>query len=666
MRAFLATFLISLALFAGVAGAQPVTSSGQITGTHSSMWVSPGILADGGTAFDSPMSTLGLTSSSNTTFCTSSDRASAAGRNQLCMGATGTGGQLSLQNFGTTPPGSMKFVVNGTSFNFPLGAITTNSPLLPNVQATNYTIATSDCGGAVIETGANQTITLPSPSGFAGGCVISIVNGNTTQPQILSGFPSLPENICSTCLLPGLSIQIWNVNGTWTLLRTQPDPTTHVANAVSGANGCSPADRFGAVDSRAAIQCQITFLSTNFLGGLVYFPCGTYVVAATLNIPSGIVLQGENLNCTTIASILVGGVNSDITVLQFNTNTSLNGLREINIIASQSTTAAQNAIQVGNNSSTYFEHCQVTGGLFALSTNGVGGVTYHCGFSGAALAGGSLVTAGANAYIDTFFDGAAGFTNKYGVHILATFAGSTSGENHFVHTDMSGTWTTAAFAIDNIGSGQTHLTSIFGAILSGPAIIGTGAYTSFVGTWFGSTINSSSTTSIVGSESVSGIITTSGTGPFSCSGNIALACNAPATSTLQASAGNPAGTISSASRMVGVGSTCTITPNLNTRAVITIGGNVSNTVAGDGAQLNLYYGSGTAPANGAATTGTLTTASAALAVSAGNSLAVPFNLGSVVVTGLTPGTAYWFDLALAVITGGTASVTGVWCSAFEL
>ena len=661
MRAFLAVFVLSLALIAASFGAsaQSITSSGQITGTHLPMWVSPGILADGGTAFDSPISTIGVTTPSNTGICASSGRATAAGRNQLCMGATGNGGQISLQNYGTTPPGSMAFVVNGTSFNFPLGAITTNSPLLPNSQTTNYTIQTSDCGGAVVMTAANKTITLPSPSGFVGGCVIVVYNGNATSPQTLSGFPSPPPTsvplfpqMCFNCLAPGQSIQIWNANGVWNLLR--PQVTSPPMFNVELPNGnCAAAVGNGVADDTAAIQCQANYIQTNFGGGMLWFPASTYLVTSTITSPAAVIFQGSGQLSTTITSNF-----TDITIFNFPGTVSGAGLRDLNIVGSFSTSATQNLVIVGANAYVTISYCTIQGGLFAFQEGGVNNVIDHVSFSGKGALGGSMISTGANAFFDSYFDNS-GVTTKYGVLLNPDpFAPA---ENHFIHCDFSGSYSVASIEVASNG-----FVAVFGGIFSGAVKIdASNQWTGITSSWFGGAISNASPLSITDSNSVSGTQTVTGTGLRNCAGNISIFCG-NTTATMQASAGNPAGTISSASRMTGVGSTCTITPNFNTRVVITIGGNVQNTTAGDGAQLNLYYGSGTAPANGAATTGTLTTASAALGVSAGNSLAVPFNLGSVVVTGLTPGTAYWFDLALAVITGGTASATGVWCSAFEL
>lgn len=127
---------------------------------------------------------------------------------------------------------------------------------------------------------------------------------------------------------------------------------------------------------------------------------------------------------------------------------------------------------------------------------------------------------------------------------------------------------------------------------------------------------------------------------------------------------NPLGTSSTTGVMMGLGSTAFITPLYSTRAVLQFTGQVFNTTASDGAFGKLYFGSGTAPANGSAGSGTsLGNGPVLTGCTAGTGY--PFQM-SVIATGLTPGTKYWFDLNLATITGGTASVQNLTFTAYEI
>lgn len=114
---------------------------------------------------------------------------------------------------------------------------------------------------------------------------------------------------------------------------------------------------------------------------------------------------------------------------------------------------------------------------------------------------------------------------------------------------------------------------------------------------------------------------------------------------------DPTGTTSLTGVMMG----CAVafTPKLTGRIRVLVSGVGNNNTASDGGTLFIQYGTGTAPINAAAPTGTRT-GNQPIFVSGTNKssfTAVGF------VLGLIPGTAYWFDVELAALTGGTASLT---------
>lgn len=133
---------------------------------------------------------------------------------------------------------------------------------------------------------------------------------------------------------------------------------------------------------------------------------------------------------------------------------------------------------------------------------------------------------------------------------------------------------------------------------------------------------------------------------------------------LQVSTGNPTGNSTSTRLMMGLGSTAIFTPRTTGIAYFQINANIGNTTTG-GAVALLRYGTGTAPANGAAETGTAvegqpTVISPSVAGFLNNFTAAG------VVTGLTPGTQYWIDMALSNDGSGTASLGNINISAFEI
>ena len=98
----------------------------------------------------------------------------------------------------------------------------------------------------------------------------------------------------------------------------------------------------------------------------------------------------------------------------------------------------------------------------------------------------------------------------------------------------------------------------------------------------------------------------------------------------------------------------TITPTNTGNVQITITGSITNGTGGDGANVQMRYGTSTAPTNGAAATGTALGTAVNFTNGAAITQTVPFSL-TAYATGLTPSTAYWLDLGLQATTGGTAS-----------
>lgn len=115
--------------------------------------------------------------------------------------------------------------------------------------------------------------------------------------------------------------------------------------------------------------------------------------------------------------------------------------------------------------------------------------------------------------------------------------------------------------------------------------------------------------------------------------------------------GNPTG-VAGAAVMMGIGATCAITPRVSGEILISLSGDQGNSSAGIGPNVvQLRYGTGTAPVNGAAVTGTA--AGSAISLTLTNSASGdrhPFSCCAH-VTGLTVGTAYWIDISLSSTIG---------------
>jgi hypothetical protein len=187
--------------------------------------------------------------------------------------------------------------------------------------------------------------------------------------------------------------------------------------------------------------------------------------------------------------------------------------------------------------------------------------------------------------------------------------------------------------------------------------IGTGAYNSGTGVFARTAVlfNSSGTTSKIN---------------FSAAPQVAivalaedlrqLAINSAVLSTQPA---NPTGTTSASPLMMGLGSSCKITPVYSSRVEVEFLGLTSNTNAVTPNGVRVAWGTGAAPANGAAASGT--TFGSILTPTVITASTNQFFKNGGIITGLTPGVQIWFDIQLNA-GGGTATLTALTCNAKEV
>jgi hypothetical protein len=171
--------VLVLLLYPAVAGGQPVQQSGNVTPGHVPVWITNGVVGDGGTAAQGALSSLGITAS-GPSFCINSDLTSAAGWQQFCFGVTTAGGgTISVKNFGTAPAEPLNITVNGTNYNFPFvasGIIGPNSTTVGDLALWNNTSGTllkdAAMSGDVTMNGSGVTslasvVTAGGPTGSA-------------------------------------------------------------------------------------------------------------------------------------------------------------------------------------------------------------------------------------------------------------------------------------------------------------------------------------------------------------------------------------------------------------------------------------------------------------------------------------------------------------------
>lgn len=245
-----------------------------------------------------------------------------------------------------------------------------------------------------------------------------------------------------------------------------------------------------------------------------------------------------------------------------------------------------------------------------------------------------------------------------------------------INLGNANTWTAAqTFTNSDIkllgsSTGATTFTSANASssnyTLTLPAITSTVAVLGLAQTWTAAQTFNNATLKLAGSSSGTSIIEAPATG----GGTATLPAGSgtlfyPASNaSFSGTPSNPTGTTSSTAKMMGLGSTCTITPATTGRVQFNIIGTAENSTSGKVTAVQVYYGTGTAPTNGAAATGTPIGNGVGSSVNLAN-YQTPFNVGEL-ITGLSPGTAYWFDAGVnAANASGTATIINTTCEAAE-
>lgn len=136
----------------------------------------------------------------------------------------------------------------------------------------------------------------------------------------------------------------------------------------------------------------------------------------------------------------------------------------------------------------------------------------------------------------------------------------------------------------------------------------------------------------------------------------------PTLASAQSSPSDPTGTTNTGGKMMGLAGT--VTPSATGNVLLLLAGDLTNDTSGDGAKVQLRYGTGAAPANGDALTGT-TAGGLVQFIAAANNQRAPVGLHAR-ISGLAVGVAVWLDVSLAAITGGTAALSNVSLTAQEV
>lgn len=294
----------------------------------------------------------------------------------------------------------------------------------------------------------------------------------------------------------------------------------HWVDVRSGANGCATADPTGAVSATVAINCQVTYMSATFGGGIVFISPGSYLISGGgIVVPAGVRLIGVGET----SSVLFTSTDSTVVTFATTGTTCPSGNHDggmgLIYVAGYTVSPTKPAVKIGDNCNVTIRDSKILYGSFGLQNDGVDSKiqnNFIWGYT-AALSGG-----GANWYFRNKFDQPGADAATYGYHQTANISGLTTPENFFIQNDFSGNYT---FSIKIDDTGNTSLTHFLQNVSSSPIVITNSRYVGVVDSEIGSTTFtvSNGNLGMVGSYGFASTTLTGG-GSRACSANTNLTC----------------------------------------------------------------------------------------------------------------------------------------------
>ncbi len=293
-----------------------VSQGGQVTPGHVPIWITNGVIGDGGTAASGNLTSLGVTNNGGPGICENSGPITGP-YNQLCLGvSTSAPAALTLQNYNGAPNESLNFIINGITYPFP-GSLT------------NITIGTT-----------------PVVGGSSGTCLY--VNGSVVGQQActLSSITALTGDVTATG--PGSApATLATVNSN---VGTYGSGTDSAVVTVNGkglvtAVGLAPITAAAGSLVGSTLPPNVTGSSLTSLGNLTSLNAGNTVLTGTLTAASlstvgsiagslcatsaGLILYESGVNCESVAASALTGTTLASTVVS-SSLTSLGNLTSLN------------------------------------------------------------------------------------------------------------------------------------------------------------------------------------------------------------------------------------------------------------------------------------------------------------------------------------------------
>jgi pectate lyase-like protein len=211
-------------------------------------------------------------------------------------------------------------------------------------------------------------------------------------------------------------------------------------------------------DNSAQIQAAISYMNTNFGGGIIQFPHGDFVIKSSIQVLGGCILRGVGRELTTIDARA-----TDTNVLTFEPGCLAGcGIQQLQVFGRQDPSATHSTVVVSQNIAVLFRDCNIWFGAIALNMAGEDGQILNCSIQGYQE---NVYSTGANWYERCSLDDAICSTAAFFQDM--TFPGSISAENHFTDCDFSTNATSSVYIDDGGATAASRAITIFnGCIFS--------------------------------------------------------------------------------------------------------------------------------------------------------------------------------------------------------